>query len=268
MSNTPTPSSTSAPCISLDFNCRIGGDELCIMAGPCAVEGENIFQIAAAVKDAGAQILRGGAFKPRTNPHTFQGIGLAGIDLLVEAGHGLGMPVVSELMDVRLLETFLDKGVDMLQIGARNCQNFTLLTEVGRAGAPVLLKRSAGITVDEYLSAAEYILEEGNGQVILCERGIKSFDTSLRNCFDVMSIPVLKGRSDLLVFCDPSHATGRRDLVEPCALAGVAAGADGLIIETHVDPDRSISDSRQTIGPDSLKAIITKSNSLRGVINA
>lgn len=224
---------------------RIGRD-FCLIAGPCAVESpEQVTSIARQVSAAGAQLLRGGAFKPRTSPYTFGGLGAGGLELLCRAGRETGLPVVSEITDPRQLPLFRE--VDVLQVGARNMQNFELLRELGRQEKPVLLKRSFGATVTELLQAAEYILAGGNERVILCERGIRTFETDSRATLDVVGIAALKEQSHLSVLADPSHAAGRRELVAPLALAAAAAGADGLMIEVHDRPAEALSDGRQAL---------------------
>ena len=224
---------------------RIGQD-FCLIAGPCAVESsEQVTSIARQMSAAGAQLLRGGAFKPRTSPYTFGGLGAEGLELLCRAGRETGLPVVSEITDPRQLPLFRE--VDVLQVGARNMQNFELLRELGRQEKPVLLKRSFGATVTELLQAAEYILAGGNERVILCERGIRTFETDSRATLDVAGIAVLKEQSHLPVLADPSHAAGRRELVAPLALAAAAAGADGLMIEVHDRPEEALSDGRQAL---------------------
>ena len=224
---------------------RIGQD-FCLIAGPCAVESpEQVTSIARQVSAAGAQLLRGGAFKPRTSPYTFGGLGAEGLELLCRAGRETGLPVVSEITDPRQLPLFRE--VDVLQVGARNMQNFELLRELGRQEKPVLLKRSFGATVTELLQAAEYILAGGNERVILCERGIRTFETDSRATLDVAGIAALKEQSHLPVLADPSHAAGRRELVAPLALAAAAAGADGLMIEVHDRPEKALSDGRQAL---------------------
>ena len=224
---------------------RIGQD-FCLIAGPCAVESsEQVTSIARQVSAAGAQLLRGGAFKPRTSPYTFGGLGAEGLELLCRAGRETGLPVVSEITDPRQLPLFRE--VDVLQVGARNMQNFELLRELGRQEKPVLLKRSFGATVTELLQAAEYILAGGNERVILCERGIRTFETDSRATLDVAGIAALKEQSHLPVLADPSHAAGRRELVAPLALAAAAAGADGLMIEVHDRPAEALSDGRQAL---------------------
>lgn len=224
---------------------RIGRD-FCLIAGPCAVESsEQVTSIARQVSAAGAQLLRGGAFKPRTSPYTFGGLGAEGLELLCRAGRETGLPVVSEITDPRQLPLFRE--VDVLQVGARNMQNFELLRELGRQEKPVLLKRSFGATVTELLQAAEYILAGGNERVILCERGTRTFETDSRATLDVAGIAALKEQSHLPVLADPSHAAGRRELVAPLALAAAAAGADGLMIEVHDRPEEALSDGRQAL---------------------
>lgn len=224
---------------------RIGRD-FCLIAGPCAVESpEQVTSIARQVSAAGAQLLRGGAFKPRTSPYTFGGLGAEGLELLCRAGRETGLPVVSEITDPRQLPLFRE--VDVLQVGARNMQNFELLRELGRQEKPVLLKRSFGATVTELLQAAEYILAGGNERVILCERGIRTFETDSRATLDVAGIAALKEQSHLPVLADPSHAAGRRELVAALALAAAAAGADGLMIEVHDRPEEALSDGRQAL---------------------
>ena len=227
----------------------IGGREVVVIAGPCSVEGrEMLHATASAVQAAGARLLRGGAFKPRSSPYAFQGLGQEALELLAEVRARTGLPVVTEVMDPRQVE-LVASYADVLQIGARNMQNFPLLTEVGRVQRPVLLKRGASATVAELLLAAEYVLAEGNGDVMLCERGIRTFETSTRNTLDVAAIPVLKRETHLPVIVDPSHAGGRADLVLPLALAAIAAGADGLIVEVHPEPARARSDGEQSLTP-------------------
>ena len=235
---------------------RIGQD-FCLIAGPCAVESsEQVTSIARQVSAAGAQLLRGGAFKPRTSPYTFGGLGAEGLELLCRAGRETGLPVVSEITDPRQLPLFRE--VDVLQVGARNMQNFELLRELGRQEKPVLLKRSFGATVTELLQAAEYILAGGNERVILCERGIRTFETDSRATLDVAGIAALKEQSHLPVLADPSHAAGRRELVTPLALAAAAAGADGLMIEVHNDPPHAKCDGQQSLTPEKFDALMKK----------
>jgi 3-deoxy-7-phosphoheptulonate synthase len=226
----------------------IGGGRLGVIAGPCSVEsGEQIIAVAKAVKAAGAGFLRGGAFKPRTSPYSFQGMGCEGVDLLCAAKKETGLPLVSELMEIHQLEVF--DNVDIIQVGARNMQNFNLLKELGRCGKPVLLKRGLASTVTELLMAAEYVMAGGNEQVILCERGIRTFESFSRNTLDIAAVPYLKQKTHLPVIVDPSHATGAAGLVPAAAKAAVAAGADGLIIEVHNDPENALSDGEQSLTP-------------------
>lgn len=225
----------------------VGGRELAIIAGPCSVEGRDMLQqTAQSVREAGAGMLRGGAFKPRTSPYAFQGLGKAALEMLAEVRAETGLPVVTEVMDTRQVEV-VGEYADMLQIGARNMQNFSLLSEVGRIQRPVLLKRGLSATIKELLMAAEYIMAQGNRDVILCERGIRTYETATRNTLDVGAIPVLKRETHLPVIVDPSHAAGRADLVAPLAFAAVAAGADGLVIEVHPSPEKALSDGDQSL---------------------
>jgi 3-deoxy-7-phosphoheptulonate synthase len=229
---------------------RIGGEHFALIAGPCTVESrEQVLDTAQIVKDAGAAMFRGGAYKPRTSPYAFQGLGQEGLRLLAEAKELHGLPIVTELMDVRDLEAVLEVA-DVIQVGARNMQNYTLLAEVGRSGCPVLLKRGLSATLEELLMAAEYILKEGNERVILCERGIRTFETAYRFTLDLMAVPVLRQLSHLPVVVDPSHAAGRRDLVTPLSLAAAAAGADGIIVEVHPNPEEAICDGPQALRAD------------------
>jgi 3-deoxy-7-phosphoheptulonate synthase len=229
---------------------KIGGGQLAMIAGPCAVEEpERMEIIAAAVKAAGANIFRGGAYKPRTSPYSFQGLGEEGLKILRETGDKFGMPVVTEVTDPRNVE-LVAQYADMLQVGARNMQNFALLTEVGKTRRAVLLKRGMSATIEDLLMSAEYILSQGNTNVVLCERGVKGFDKVTRNLFDVAAVAVVKGLSHLPIIVDPSHATGRPDLIPPCALAGVAAGADGVHIEVHNCPEEAKSDGQQALLPE------------------
>ena len=228
----------------------VGGGNFQVIAGPCSVEGENLRTIARAVKEAGATMLRGGAFKPRTSPYAFQGMGEKGLDLLMDVAGELDMPVVTEIMDAHDIQLFLDKGVDVFQVGARNAQNFTLLKELGKTSTPVLLKRGMSETIDELLMGAEYIMSEGNEKVMLCERGIRTFETRTRNTFDVNAIPVLHHLTHLPVIGDPSHSTGYTRYVKPAAYAACAAGADGLEIEVHDCPSQAWSDGAQALTPE------------------
>ena len=234
----------------------VGGPTFAVIAGPCSVEGRDmLLSTARSVRDAGAVMLRGGAFKPRTSPYAFQGLGDEALSLLVEARAETGLPVVTEVMDTRQVEK-VAAHVDVLQIGARNMQNFPLLSEVGRVDRPVLLKRGMSATVRELLMAAEYIMVQGNRHVILCERGIRTFETATRNTLDVGAIPVLKKETHLPVIVDPSHAAGRADLVAPLSFAAVAAGADGLIVEVHPCPEAALSDGDQSLKPDEFAALM------------
>jgi 3-deoxy-7-phosphoheptulonate synthase len=227
---------------------KVGGDHFAMIAGPCTVESrDQTLETARVVKDAGATLLRGGAYKPRTSPYAFQGLGQEGLRLLAEAKEVTGLPIVTELMDARDVEAVLEVA-DVVQIGARNMQNYSLLAEVGRSGRPALLKRGLSATLDELLMSAEYILKEGNPNVMLCERGIRTFETEHRRAtLDLMAIPVLKELSHLPVIVDPSHAAGRRDLVTPLSLAAAAAGADGVIVEVHPSPEDAICDGPQAL---------------------
>ena len=228
----------------------IGADEFVVMAGPCSVESqEQVLRTALSVKAAGARLLRGGAYKPRTSPYAFQGLGQEGLRLLAEAKAETGLPIVTELMDVRDLEAVAEVA-DVIQLGARNMQNYTLLTEVGRSGIPVLIKRGLSSTIEELLMAAEYVLKEGNEAVMLCERGIRTFESAYRFTLDLMAIPVLKEQTHLPVVIDPSHAAGRRDWVLPMSLAAAAAGADGIIVEIHPEPEAAICDGPQALVAD------------------
>lgn len=225
----------------------IGGPEITVIAGPCAVEGRDmLLDCAAEVKAAGATLLRGGAYKPRTSPYAFQGMGEAGVALLREARQTVGLPVVTEIMDVRQVES-LATHADVLQVGARNMQNYPLLMELGLCGKPILLKRGAAARIKEMLLAAEYVMKYGNTSVILCERGIRTFETATRNTLDVSAIPVLKRETHLPVIVDPSHAAGHSELVLPLALSAIAAGADGLIVEVHPNPANACSDAEQQL---------------------
>ena len=241
------------------------GEDFCLIAGPCAVESAYQLQtVARAVKSAGCRLLRGGAFKPRTSPYTFQGLGSEGVLLLVQAGRESGLPTVTEITDTSQLETLAE--VDVLQVGARNMQNYALLRALGQAGKPVLLKRGAAATVEELLLAAEYLMTSGSTQVILCERGVRSGLTPARAALDVSAIPVLKSRTHLPVIVDPSHAAGRAELVEPLALAAVAAGADGLMVEVHDRPATALSDGAQSITPAAFAALAEKVTRLRSAL--
>jgi 3-deoxy-7-phosphoheptulonate synthase len=235
----------------------IGGRRIQVMAGPCAVENrEMLLQVAAEVKEAGVRIVRGGAFKPRTSPYAFQGLGLEGLKYLAEARDKTGLLVVTELMDPRDLE-MVGEYTDIIQIGARNMQNFRLLTEVGKQRKPVILKRGLSATIKELLMSAEYIMVQGNHQVILCERGIRTFETATRNTLDLNAVPLLKQLTHLPVIVDPSHGVGKWDLVAPMARAAIAAGADGLIIEVHPNPEEALSDGEQSLKPKVFRDLMT-----------
>lgn len=246
----------------------VGGGNFQVIAGPCSVEGDNLMGIARAVRAAGATMLRGGAFKPRTSPYTSQGMGERGLDLLMEAGAELDMPIVTEIMDPRDVGLFLDRGVDVLQVGARNAQNFPLLREVGKSGVPVLLKRGMSETIDEFVMSAEYVMSEGNANVMLCERGVRTFETRTRNTFDVNAIPVLHHLTHLPVVGDPSHATGYTRYVRPAAYAAVAAGADALEIEVHDCPAKAWSDGAQALTPDQFADAMRRIALIREAVTA
>jgi 3-deoxy-7-phosphoheptulonate synthase len=242
-----------------------GGSEIVIIAGPCSVESEEqIIAAARAVRDAGATALRGGAFKPRSSPYSFQGLGKPGLELLALAKQETGLPIVTEALDEEGAQIVAEYA-DCIQIGARNMQNYSLLRAVGRMNKPILLKRGLAATITDLLMSAEYILAEGNGQVILCERGIRSFDTMARNLFDLTAIPIVQRLSHLPMIADPSHGTGLRDKVIPMARAAVAAGADGVLVEVHPNPDRALSDGGQSLFPDQFARLVTE---LRAITNA
>ena len=246
--------------------CAIGSSQLALMAGPCSVESEEqTFTVAAAVAKAGATVLRGGAYKPRTSPYSFQGLGEQGLKLLRRAADAHGLAVVSEVMDSQLVP-LVARYADILQIGARNMQNFALLREVAHAGKPVLLKRGMASTIEEWLMSAERLVSQGGAQVILCERGIRTFETYTRNTLDLNAIPVVKELSHLPVIVDPSHGTGIRDKVSPMARAAIAAGADGLIIEVHHDPDHALSDGAQSLYPSQYAELVDQVRTIAGVL--
>ncbi|HIU50556.1 MAG TPA: 3-deoxy-7-phosphoheptulonate synthase [Candidatus Limousia pullorum] len=243
--------------IELSNGVKIGDGSLQIMAGPCSVESEEqVTEIAKRVKLSGASILRGGAFKPRTSPYAFQGLKAEGLDLLKAARKATGLPIVTEIMRVSHIDMF--ENVDIIQVGARNMQNFELLKELGKVNKPILLKRGLSATIEEWLMSAEYIMAGGNDQVILCERGIRTYETFTRNTLDLSAIPIVKSLSHLPVVVDPSHATGKSWLVEPMAIAAVAAGADGLIIEVHNDPAHALCDGAQSLTPDQFDSLAKK----------
>jgi 3-deoxy-7-phosphoheptulonate synthase len=242
--------------VTLPNGTRIGGAEIVVMAGPCAVEGESqIIEIAHRLKELGATVLRGGAFKPRSSPYSFQGLGRAGLEYLARAREETGMAVVTEALDPDGADLVAEYA-DIIQIGARNMQNYPLLRRAGRTGKPVLLKRGLSATIDELLLAAEYVLAEGNEHVILCERGVRSFDTHTRNLLDLAAIPVVKALSHLPIVADPSHGTGLRAKVTPMGRAAVAAGADGLLVEVHQDPQRALSDGAQSLYPEQFEELM------------
>ncbi len=245
---------------------KIGGGNFAVIAGPCSVEGEDqILSIARDISKSGAAFLRGGAFKPRSSPYAFHGLGLDGLELLKAAKQKTGLPIVSEILSPDHLEAFAED-VDVIQIGARNMQNFSLLVEVGKLKKPVLLKRGLSSTLEELLMSAEYLIKSGSDQVILCERGIRTFETSTRNTLDLSAIPVLKQKSHLPVIADPSHGTGYWQLVAPLALAAVAAGADGLIIEVHNAPQKALCDGQQSITPEVFHQLMKRINKVREAI--
>jgi 3-deoxy-7-phosphoheptulonate synthase len=237
---------------------KIGGGNFAVIAGPCSVENEaQICEVAADVKQSGATLLRGGAFKPRTSPYSFQGMGVDGLQLLMKAKKATGLPIVTELMSPKYCELF-EETVDLVQIGARNMQNFDLLKEVGKMSKPVLLKRGLSNTYEEWIMSAEYIMSEGNENVILCERGIRTFETYTRNTLDVSAIPAIKKMSHLPIIVDPSHSGGMRWLVEPLTMAAIAAGADGIIVEVHNDPARALCDGQQSLNPQEFQDLMDK----------
>jgi 3-deoxy-7-phosphoheptulonate synthase len=239
-------------------NQTIGGNELCLIAGPCAVESEEqLFAIAKGVSDLGIKFIRGGAYKPRTSPYAFQGLGKQGLQLLKKSADTFGVKIVTEVMDTSLIEEVYDYA-DILQVGSRNAMNYAFLKELGKLDKPILLKRGMSSTINEWLLAAEYILLGGNENVILCERGIRTFDTSVRNTMDIAAIPLAKELSHLPIIADPSQGTGKRSLVTPLSLAAIAAGADGLMIEVHNDPEEALSDGFQSMYLDNMSEMITR----------
>ena len=252
--------------IKINDNVTIGDGSLHIMAGPCSVESEEqIVQIAKDVKVSGATLLRGGAFKPRTSPYAFQGLKAEGLDLLKIARKETGLPIVTEIMRASHIDMF--ENVDIIQVGARNMQNFELLKELGKIDKPILLKRGLSATIEEWLMSAEYIMAGGNDKVILCERGIRTYETFTRNTLDISAIPIIKRLSHLPVVVDPSHAAGKSWLVEPLAMAAVAAGADGLIIEVHNDPPHALSDGAQSLTPEQFDGVAKKVFALKNALN-
>ena len=246
-------------------NAKIGGGHFAMIAGTCSVETEEqIISVAQSVKASGATILRGGAYKPRTSPYAFQGLGTQGLELLRAARKATGLPICTELMDLRHLDEFHD--IDMIQIGARNMQNFDLLKEVGKTDKPILLKRGLSSTIQEWLMSAEYIMSEGNEKIILCERGIRTYETATRNTLDLSCVPILHELTHLPVVVDPSHATGKAKLVAPMAAAAVAAGADGLMIEVHNDPAHALCDGAQSLTPEKFADLASRVHTLREVL--
>ena len=246
-------------------NAKIGGGHFCLIAGPCSVETEDqIIEVAEAVKAAGATFLRGGAFKPRTSPYDFQGLGAEGIRLLLQAKKATGLPIVTEIMNINALDLFAD--VDVIQVGARNMQNFDLLKELGKTDKPILLKRGLANTLKEFLMSAEYIMSEGNQKVILCERGIRTFDTYARNTLDLTAVPALHEMSHLPVVVDPSHATGKIRYIPPMALAAVACGADGVMVEVHNDPIHALCDGAQSLRPEQFAELAQKIRVVREAV--
>jgi 3-deoxy-7-phosphoheptulonate synthase len=244
----------------------VGGPELTVVAGPCAVESrEQLLTVARAIKAAGAQLLRGGAYKPRTSPYSFQGLGEEGLKLLAEAREATGLPVVTEALDSESMD-LVERYADAIQIGARNMQNFSLLKRAGRARKPVVLKRGMSATLEEFLMSAEYILAEGNYQVILCERGVRTFSDHSRNTLDLAVVPAVKRMSHLPILVDPSHGTGRREKVAPLSRAAAAVGADGVMIEVHHDPNRALSDGPQSITPDMFEELMRELRQIAPVI--
>lgn len=253
--------------IDLGDGIKIGGNEFSIISGPCAVENEEQIELAAkALSSMGIKILRGGAFKPRTSPYTFQGLGIEGLKLLKNAGHRYNMKIISEIMDPRDLDASYEY-VDIFQIGSRNMQNYTLLREVGKFNKPVMLKRGMAATIQEWLMAAEYITSEGNENIILCERGIRTFEEYTRNTLDLTAVPVIKELTNLPIIIDPSHGTGRKELVRPVTRASVAIGADGVMIETHPNPCEALSDGKQSLNFEEMKIVISDIESIRNCIN-
>jgi 3-deoxy-7-phosphoheptulonate synthase len=245
-----------ATLVRLAGGLTVGGDEVVVMAGPCSVESERqILDAARAVREAGATVLRAGAYKPRSSPYSFQGLGRAGLSLLARAREETGLLIVTEAMDSEGMDAVAETA-DIIQIGARNMQNYSLLKRAGRSGKPILLKRGLSATIQELLLSAEYILAEGNPNVILCERGVRGFDPATRNLFDLSAIPVVHGLSHLPIIADPSHGTGHRDMVTPMARAAVAAGADGLLVEVHPNPDRALSDGAQSLYPEQFEKLM------------
>ncbi len=244
----------------------VGDGNLQVIAGPCAIEGRDKFlEVAWAVKEAGATMLRGGAFKPRTSPYSFQGLEKEGLEILSEAGRETGLPVVTEIMDPRIIDLVAEHA-DLLQVGARNMQNFFLLRELGKVNKPILLKRGPSATIEEWIMAAEYIISSGNEQVIMCERGIRTFENYTRNTLDLSTVPIIKQLTHLPIIVDPSHGTGKWKLVEPMAMAAVAAGCDGVMVEVHQNPSEALSDGPQSLTPDNFRTLMGKVKKLSGVL--
>ncbi|QQK08134.1 3-deoxy-7-phosphoheptulonate synthase [Miniphocaeibacter halophilus] len=245
---------------------KIGGGHFAVMAGPCSVESkEQVLEIARAVKASGANLLRGGAFKPRTSPYSFQGMGNEGIEILLEAKKETGLPIVSEIMDIEDLPFFEE--VDMLQVGARNMQNFAMLKKLGQIDKPILLKRGLSATYEEWIMSAEYIMAGGNKNVILCERGIRTFETGIRNVLDITAVPYLREKTHLPIIIDPSHASGMWEMVEPLSIAATAIGADGLLIEVHNDPERALCDGPQSLKPSKFDRLMKEIALVRNTVN-
>jgi 3-deoxy-7-phosphoheptulonate synthase len=253
--------------VTLPNGTALGGAEIAIMAGPCAVEGQDqILELAGTLARMGATVLRGGAFKPRTSPYSFQGLGVKGLQYLAQAREETGMAIVTEALDADTADDVAEYA-DILQVGARNMQNYALLRKVGKIGKPILLKRGLSATIEELLLAAEYVIAEGNPNVILCERGVRSFDTQTRNLLDLTAIPVVKSLSHLPIIADPSHGTGVRAKVTPMARAAVAAGADGLMVEVHQDPNHALSDGAQSLYPDQFRELLDQIRVIAKAIN-
>ena len=265
----PLYSKTYCACttIQLPYNTTINHQNVSVIAGPCSIESEDqIMATAHFVKKAGATILRGGAFKPRTSPYAFQGLGIEGLKLLKKAGDYYAMPVVTEILDSEDI-AMVSQYADILQVGARNCQNFSLLKKLGKIQKPILLKRGMMVTIKEYLMAAEYILAEGNTNVILCERGIRTFETETRNTLDISAVCVLKQKTHLPIMVDPSHASGNWKLIHPLSLAAIAAGADGLMIECHINPEVALCDGEQSLRPDKFELLMHDVKELCTMLN-
>lgn len=252
--------------INIDDGLRVGDKELMIIAGPCSVESyEQVIEIAKRVKKSGAKYLRGGVFKPRTSPYEFQGLGYEGLEILKRVREETGLKIVTEIMSVDDVDLF-EKEVDVIQVGSRNMQNFDLLKRLGKINKPILLKRGLSATIEEWLLAAEYIMNEGNPNVILCERGIRTYENETRNTLDISAVPLVKKVSHLPIIVDPSHASGKRWMIEPLSKAAIAVGADGLIIEVHNDPDNALSDGKQSITPDMLDNLIDNIKPIANII--